>query len=785
MKKKIILIPAFIAGMTLIACGGGNEPGPGPTPPGPGPEPTEQFEITLNSKTLTISSTALEEGKDFNGTVTMKEGLISKYDMPVTLGNIQVQGAEDIKYTDYTYNINPDLESANIVIPGKFITGNLKIIAEAELIQHKLIFSESDAFRVTKPTVGKNESLDTDIIVKDYWKDYVNLPTKDKLGIKIGGKDLGSGDFEYNIVAEGEKAHLKIDASLIVDDIIVSGQVTPAAYDVKISGDETVTHLKINEDKATVATDFNATISVTDETHVLPSTIKITCKDAQTQRVYEIPSISGYYYSSGSGALTVYHRCVYGPLTIEAVAEEAAAVLETKTSIDETKLEFYKDSEFKDKITQPIKIQVSELDQGYSIYVKSTDNDYIVPSTFDITVDGEKVVGYSVKYGGIPSPIKGDKHYATLTIQKDCVLGHVVVYGVGQVESRHVVKTVTAYLETSALPEYISVAQELQCIFTPTGEHNLPLVENVNIKIADVWYDGNGYNDDGGHIGITYDSNIGKLVISKEATELAFRKEGSDIEIIAKPADVSVLKELTTGTYKEWETLHALSMYGYKLFTPGETTGDFYLTGYKYPFQARLIGFAQERGSTDTGYVQGLTLEFTTAISQAQYYQDKTNNNIYYKKDFAGTFESNLYKVLNGTGGIVDKLPANLKKNLYQVTKYGLTSDGSNKLNSLNYLYPLSLSEMNEKVITTDLDGKYLKESANGNNVVYDYYKKFKTAEELKLARIKGYQDLGASAYWLRTPDLDAENKDFNITIQGGTTTNAQTTKGIAPAFCI
>ena len=83
-------------------------------------------------------------------------------------------------------------------------------------------------------------------------------------------------------------------------------------------------------------------------------------------------------------------------------------------------------------------------------------------------------------------------------------------------------------------------------------------------------------------------------------------------------------------------------------------------------------------------------------------------------------------------------------------------------LNSVNYLYPLSLGEMNEAVINPSLNTNYLNESADKNNPVYHYYKQFTNADELKAAYDK--LDAASQAYFEPTvKEMEAEAKNLGL----------------------
>ena len=71
MNKKLFLLPVAVAGMSLVACGGGDNPEPGP-------EPTD-LTVNLVSKSLDISYSSITKDNDFVATISLKGEYESKY----------------------------------------------------------------------------------------------------------------------------------------------------------------------------------------------------------------------------------------------------------------------------------------------------------------------------------------------------------------------------------------------------------------------------------------------------------------------------------------------------------------------------------------------------------------------------------------------------------------------------------------------------------------------------------------------------------------------------------
>ncbi|MCQ2796762.1 MAG: hypothetical protein MJ213_05670, partial [Bacilli bacterium] len=185
MKKMVFLIPTFIAGMTLVACGNA-------------PKPTEEYSVSLKmTEAMNIDNVKATSNIDYDAKITIKDEFIGYCAVPEALYEVQVNGVQ-LTNNQYTYTRDNE-NQARLHIPSSKVNGDIEIFAEAkaDTISIELVDNEKKLFIDREKTViGSGCEINMSLLNA---KDEKTLSVPDKLDdLKIICKD-SHDQKEYNL----------------------------------------------------------------------------------------------------------------------------------------------------------------------------------------------------------------------------------------------------------------------------------------------------------------------------------------------------------------------------------------------------------------------------------------------------------------------------------------------------------------------------------------------------------------------------------------------------------
>lgn len=170
MNKKLFLIPAAIAGMSLVACGDSK---PEPTPV------VKEYDVSLKmTEAMDIDNPKAISDTDYDAKITVKNDFTGYCAVPKALHEIHVNGVQ-LEGDQYTYTRDNDSQ-ARLHIPSENVTGDIEIFAEAKADKVSITLNDSYPNKLlsidqTESVVGSSSEINFSLTGSD---DQYSVPEK-------------------------------------------------------------------------------------------------------------------------------------------------------------------------------------------------------------------------------------------------------------------------------------------------------------------------------------------------------------------------------------------------------------------------------------------------------------------------------------------------------------------------------------------------------------------------------------------------------------------------------
>lgn len=412
MNKKLFLIPATIAGMSLVACGGSK----------PEPTPKATYKVALGkTQAIELDNKEAIEETDFNANLKVKSAFQGFCEMPDSEDkvDITITGQDPLTTDDFVFT-KVDDNNAKINIPAKFITGDvvISLVASPETGTIECDSPQDESsnpiyfFTEDKYTYG--DSIEGYIELNQGESDYYNLPET----IKVETSDLTNETTDITKYCKYNKENGKLYIPAIHDgEYLLNKKVTikPTEhrphYSFECDSDSlTFTNTPEGVDKGSPV-NFNITVKDT-STYYLPTSLSILVGTSYLQLGSDYKIIPSN--ADGEAIVAIFGKVINGSVHVKGEAQ---------------KIDGYAVELDGACVTLKGESTIAKKNQSYHVTFKA-DANHTIPAASNVVVrigDGHTVDDWipADSSDKLTYVIKGDE--AALTIDKELVTGNITV----------------------------------------------------------------------------------------------------------------------------------------------------------------------------------------------------------------------------------------------------------------------------------------------------------------------------------------------------------------------
>ncbi|MCQ2792418.1 MAG: DUF6273 domain-containing protein [Bacilli bacterium] len=278
MKKKFCFVSAVIAGITLVACGGGNQPEPTPV--------VKEYDVSLMmTEALSINKSIALSNEDFDADITVKSDFAEYCMVPTTVYEVRTNG-EELSPEQYSYTYESEAV-AHLHIPSSSIKGDIEIYTEAKAdpISVSLSDDSDKNLIIDRDTAAVGGSFETNIHLVEQ-QEKLSIPDKLGDGLSVICHDKNGKD-HYNLTDcctyvkhSDTNGKLTIPAKfagvvVITGNVVITAETYQPTYDFSVDSEKTQ-HLTItpNTESPVKGEEYSFTVSA-DGSYKIPSSFDI------------------------------------------------------------------------------------------------------------------------------------------------------------------------------------------------------------------------------------------------------------------------------------------------------------------------------------------------------------------------------------------------------------------------------------------------------------------------------------------------------------------------------